>query len=158
MPRVKLNELPDYAFHYKFVLGPRDINYGGHLGNDSLVSIIGTARANMFRSINLGEMDLGDGKAAIIMSDLVVNFKAESFMFDELSVDTHVGEISLTRFRLFHRIKKGDIVVALVETGLTSFDYSSRKITPIPSAFLNALAEKGIKQQNTATAKEITKG
>jgi acyl-CoA thioesterase FadM len=146
MPRIKLNEQREYAFHYTLVLDPRDINYGGHLGNDALVSIVGSARVNMFRSMRLSEMDLGDGKTGIIMSDLAVNYKSEAFMFDELLIDTHVGEISRSSFRLFHRIKKGLIVVALVETGLTTFNYALRKVVPVPETFLKILAERGIQE------------
>jgi acyl-CoA thioester hydrolase len=146
MPRIKLNELGDYAFHYAITLEPRDINYGGHLGNDALVTIVGSARINMFRSMGLSEMDLGDGKTGIIMSDLAVNYKSEAFMFDELMIDTHVGEISRSSFRLFHRMKKGQAIIALVETGLTTFNYASRRIVPVPEAFLKALAEQGVQE------------
>jgi acyl-CoA thioester hydrolase len=146
MPRIKLNELNDYAFNYTVTLGPRDINYGGHLGNDALVSLVGMARVNMLHSLSLSEGDLGDGKTGVIMSDLAVNYKSEAFMFDELMIDTHVGEISRSSFRLFHRLKKGQIVVALAETGLTTFNYVSRKVATIPEAFLKALAEHGIQK------------
>jgi acyl-CoA thioester hydrolase len=146
MPRIKLNELLDYAFHYTMMLEPRDINYGGHLGNDALVSIVGSARVNMFRSMGLSEMDLGDGKTSIIMSDLAVNYKSEAFMFDELMIDTHIGEISRSSFRLFHRLKKGQTVIALAETGLTTFNYASRRVAQIPETFLKALAEQGIQK------------
>jgi acyl-CoA thioester hydrolase len=146
MPRIKLNELSDYAFHYQVTLGPRDINYGGHLGNDALVSLVGMARVNMLHSIGTSEQDLGDGKTGIIMSDLAVNYRSEAFMFDELVIDTHVGEMSRSSFRLFHRLKKGKIVVALAETGLTTFNYVSRKVASIPEAFVKALTEQGIQK------------
>ncbi len=51
MPRAKLTEQPEYEFCYPIMLQPRDINYGGHLGVDSLVSIVGAARAYIFKSI-----------------------------------------------------------------------------------------------------------
>jgi acyl-CoA thioesterase FadM len=144
MPRIKLNEQQEYAFHHTLMLEPRDINYGGHLGNDALVSIVGSARVNMFRSMRFSEMDLGDGETGIIMSDLAVNYRSEAFMFDELMIDTHVGEISRSSFRLFHRIKRDHTVIALAETGITAFNYALRKIMPIPEAFLDILAGHGI--------------
>ncbi len=49
MPRAKLTEQPEYEFCYPIMLQPRDINYGGHLGVDSLVSIVGAARAYIFK-------------------------------------------------------------------------------------------------------------
>jgi len=141
LPHIKLDEQRVYAFHYTIRLQPRDINYSGHLGNDALVSLLGTARANMFGSMGLSEVDLGDGQTGIIISDLVVNFKAEAFIFDELLIDTHIGEFSRNGFRMFHRVTKGQTIVALAETGLTTFNYVSRKVAPVPEKFLKVLAE-----------------
>jgi acyl-CoA thioesterase FadM len=140
MPRIKLVEQKEYAFHCTILLQPRDINYGGHLGNDALVALLGTARVNMLHSMGMSEMYLGDGKTGIIMSDMVINFKAEAFMFDEITIDTHAGELSRNGFRIFHRIKKGQTTIALAETGITAFNYGSRKITPLPETFLKGLA------------------
>ncbi len=139
MPRTRLEELPFYAFSCTITLQPRDINYGGHLGNDSLVSLIGTARARMLHSVGLSEGDLGDGKTGMIMADLTVNFRAEAFMFDELRVDTHVGEMTKTGFRIFHRVKKGDDVIALAETGMVAFDYANRRIGRVTESFTKAV-------------------
>jgi acyl-CoA thioester hydrolase len=139
MPRTKLEAQPSYEFSCTIGLQPRDINYADHLGNDSLVSIIGTARASMFRSMGLREGDLGDGRTGIIMADLTVNFKAEAFMFDELQIDTHVGEMSRTGFRIFHRITKGVTVIAFAETGVVAFDYSKKRIGHVTETLINRL-------------------
>lgn len=137
-----MNEQLSYEFHYTTRLEPRDINYGGHLGNDALVSLAGSARAHLFHSLGLREIDLGDGHTGIIMSDLAVNFREEGFMFDAIVIDTHIGEFGSNRFRLFHRVTKGDIVVALVETGLKTFNYTAREVAPVPEAFLKVLATR----------------
>ncbi len=142
MPRVKLTEQPRYEFSYVMTLQPRDINYGGHLGNDSIVVIANIARVNMLRSMGLSENDLGDGRTGIIMSDLVVNYKAEGFLFDDLTIDTHIDELQPSSFRIFHRISRPDMRIALVETGVVTFDYSNHKIGQVPDAFVKALAAK----------------
>lgn len=141
MSRIKLDEQHNYPFRYPITLQPRDINFGGHLGNDSLVTLLGSARADMFRSLGFHEGNLGDGRTAIIMSDLVVNYRSEAFMFDEITIDTQVGEFRRTGFRIFHRVRKGDTLIALAETGITTFDYVSRKVVPVPEGFLKAVAE-----------------
>lgn len=139
MPRSKLDEQPVYEFSCTVVLQPRDINYGGHLGNDSLVSLLGTARAGMLHAMGLGEENLGDGKTGVIMADLTVTFKSEGFMFDELQIDSHVGEISRTGFRIFHRVRKGKTLVALAEAGMVAFDYSTRKIGQVTETLISTL-------------------
>ncbi len=142
MPRVKLIEQKEYEFHYPVAVQPRDINYGGHLSYDALISLTGTARTYMFRSIGLSEADLGDGKTSILMSDLSVNYLAEGFMFDELQIDTHVGEFTRNSFRLFHRVTRGTTIIALVETGLVAFSKSSGRPVHVPETLLNALRLK----------------
>ena len=139
MPRTKLIEQASYEFHFTTRLQPRDINYGGHLGNDSLVSLLGTARVNALYAMGVSEMDLGDKETGVIMSDLAVNFKAEAFMLDEVVIDTHIGEFSRTGFRMFHRVKRGEVVVALAESGAIAFNYSTRKIAPVPNTFFEML-------------------
>jgi acyl-CoA thioester hydrolase len=139
MPRVKLAEQPVYEFRYAIALQPRDINYGGHLGVDSLVSIVGTARAYIFKSVGLSEGNLGDGRTGIIMTDFVVNLKAEGFMFDNLEVYTHIGELTKNGFRFFHKVTRGATLVAVAEAGFLAFDYTAGKVTRIPETFANAL-------------------
>jgi acyl-CoA thioesterase FadM len=139
MPRTKLTEQPVYESCYPITLQPRDINYGGHLGVDSLVSIVGTARAYIFKSAGLSETNLGDSRTGIIMMDLVVNLKAEGFMFDSLEVYTHIGEFTKNGFRFFHKITRGNSIIALAEMGFLTFDYAARKVTTIPESCIHAL-------------------
>ncbi len=141
MPRIKLEEQPVYEFTFPVTLYPRDINYGGHLGNDSVATLMGSARVHMLHSMGLGENDLGDGKTGFIMSDLIINFKAEAFIFDELMIDTHVGEMRSSGFRLFHRFRKNTTLVALAETGLVGFDHGIKKMSPIPEFFRKRIEE-----------------
>jgi acyl-CoA thioester hydrolase len=139
MPRTKLTAQPVYKFCYPITVQPRDINYGGHLGVDSLVSIIGTARAYIFKSAGLSEGNLGDDRTGIIMTDFLVNLKAEGFMFDNLEVYTHVGELTKNGFRFFHKITRGPSLVALAEAGFLAYDYTAKKVTSVPVKFSNAL-------------------
>jgi acyl-CoA thioester hydrolase len=132
-------EQPVYEFCYPITIQPRDINYGGHLGVDSLVSIVGTARAYIFKSIGLSEGNIGDNRAGIIMTDFVVNLRAEGFMFDNLEVYTHIGELTKKGFRFFHKITRGASLVALVESGFLAYDYTAKKVTSVPEKFSNAL-------------------
>ena len=139
MARVKLSEKPRYEFCYPITLQPRDINYGGHLGVDSLISIIHTARAYIFKSGGISETDLGDGRTGIIMTDVEISLKAEGFMFDNLEVFTHVGELTKKGFRFFHKISRDDSTLALAEMGFLTIDYDTRKVTLVPDACIRAL-------------------
>ncbi len=140
MPRTKLSEQQHYEFRFTIQAQPRDVNMAGHVGYDSLVAMAGTARSNMFRTLGFSEGNLGDGKTGVIMSDLEVNYRAEAFMFDDLVFENHVGEMTRTGFRLFQRVRKETTVIALVESGFATFNYETRKIAPVPEAFVKAVA------------------
>ncbi len=136
MPRLKLQEQPDYEFHYQVTLQVRDLNYGAHLSNDAVVGLLHEARLNLLREMGLSETDLGDGQTGLIMGDLAVNFKAEGFLFDPVRIDSHIDEISRNSFRIFHRMVRGEEVLVLAETGFVTFNYAERRIAPVPEAFV----------------------
>lgn len=120
---------------------PRDINYGGHLGNDAIVTLVGSARAGMYRSMGFSEGDLGDGENGTIMSDLVVNYRAEAFVFDEIRIDSHIGELSTGNFRIFQRMVRNDTLIALAETGIVVFNYGQHRVGRLPDIFAARLKE-----------------
>jgi len=142
VPRIKLFQQKTYEFRSSVSVQPRDVNYGGHLGNDALIALVGTARALVFHALGLSELDLGDGRTGMVMTDLAVNYKTEGYLFDELLIETHVNEITRTGFRFFHRITKGERLVALVDTGFVAFDYAARRVAPVPTAFVKAVADR----------------
>jgi acyl-CoA thioesterase FadM len=139
MARTKLTEQPQYEFCYPITLQPRDINYGGHLGVDSLVSIVAAARAYIFKSIGLSEGNLGNDRAGIIMTDFTVNLKAQGFMFDNLEVYTHIGELTKTGFRFFHKITRESFLIAIAEAGFLAYDYIGNRVTSVPEEFTRQL-------------------
>jgi len=139
MPRIRLKPEPVYEFKYHVILKPRDINYAYHMGNDTLVTLAGEARAGLFKELGFSEGDLGDGQTALIMGDLAVNYKAEGFLYDDLLIESHLGEITRNSMRVFHRITKKGTLVALAETGVLAFDYRKRRIGEIPQVFIERL-------------------
>jgi len=141
MPRVKLIEQHEYEFSFHTTLMPRDINYGGHLGNDAIVSLFGSARASMYHAMGFGEGDLGDGESGTIMADLVVNYRAEAFVFDEIRIDSRIGELGTGNFRIFQRMVRKDTLIALAETGIVVFNYGQRKVGRLPDIFTAKLQE-----------------
>jgi acyl-CoA thioester hydrolase len=79
-----------------------DINYGNHVGNDAFVSIIHEARVQWLKQHNLSELNVGG--AGLIMSDLAIEFKNESFYGDIIEVKLGAGEILRVSFELFYQL------------------------------------------------------
>jgi acyl-CoA thioester hydrolase len=137
MARVKLEVPIQKIFTTEIPVRITDVNYGNHVGNDALVSIIHEARMQWLAANNYTELNIGG--AALIMADLAVEYKAESFYGDNLNVAISIGEITKISFEIFYEItttrNHKKILVANAKTGMVCFDYEVRRVTHIPSAF-----------------------
>lgn len=146
MPRTKLSEQPHYFFKYHTSLKIRDINYGNHLSNDAVVGLIHEARIDMFKKIGCTELELGDGKTGILIADLVVNYKKQGYLGDEIIIHLDIDEIGKKGFRIFYKIERSDDLIVLAENGIVVYDYQAEKIATVPKEFIEALAQ--LKQDN----------
>jgi acyl-CoA thioesterase FadM len=144
MARVKL-KFPSEKSLFTATISVRigDINYGNHVGNDAILSIIHEARMQMLGSVGFTELDVaGD---ALIMADVMIAFKAESFYGDILKVDIYADEITTFTFDLLYRlstIRNGmETDIAHAKTGMVCFDYKERRVvgmnTPLKNFLLN---------------------
>lgn len=142
MARIKI-ELPA-SFNFQTTIAVRitDLNYGGHVGNDAILSIIHEARMQFLKHHGYTEMDLGG--TGVIMNDVAIEFKTEAFYGDQISAMVAAGDISKVSFDLFYKLQKteGDktFVVALAKTGMICYDYSKKKMTPVPEDVRTKLA------------------
>lgn len=138
MARIKI-ELPEKKL-YDIDLAVRisDINYGNHLGNDSLVSILHEARMQWLRSLNFTELTI-DG-SGLIMSDLAVEYKAEAFYGDKLRVSIFVTEPSAVSFDLYYSVlNQNKVLIARAKTGMVCYNYEKRKVVSIPESLKGIL-------------------
>lgn len=141
MPRIKLI-FPKNIIHTLFIpVRIADINYGNHLGNDALVSILHEARVHWLSTLNYSELDI-EGKS-IIMNELAVNYLKEMFWGDVIKIDLSVGDITALGFELFYRMSinknEGTLISAIAKTGLIFFDYTTKKTSSVPSIFLDKI-------------------
>jgi len=135
MPRIKI-EIPEkFIFKTEIPIRITDINYGGHLGNDSLLSIIHEARVRFLKHLDYSESDVeGNG---IIMIDAGVQYKSEGFYGDELLVEIAVNDFTGIGCDFVYRIRNKNILneIALAKTGIVFFNYDKRKTASVPPEF-----------------------
>ena len=137
MPRIKL-ELPEnLVFSTEIPVRITDINYGGHLGNDSILSIVHEARVRLLNKYNYSEKDI-EG-LGIIMTDCAIVYKSESFYGDLLKINIGVKDFYKYGCDIYYQLinKKTEKDVAIVKTGIMFFDYELRKKARVPENFLN---------------------
>ena len=137
MARIKLNIPENKIFSAEIPVRITDINYGNHVGNDAMVSLLHEARMKWLASLNYTELNIEN--AALIMADLAVEYKAESFYGDLLLIDIFIGEINKVSFELFYEIstfrKEKKILISRAKTGLVCFNYEAKKVINIPEKF-----------------------
>ncbi|MGG9960710.1 acyl-CoA thioesterase [Ferruginibacter sp. SUN106] len=141
MARIKL-EMPENTIAVITIpVRITDINYGNHLGNDAFVAIIHEARMQWLYRHGYTELNIeGTG---LILADLVVEFKNESFYGDIIEVSISVGEISKVSFELFYKLSttrdEKNILLAQAKTGMVCYDYAIRKVASIPEKLKSIL-------------------
>lgn len=128
-----------YAFSTQISVRIYDVNYGNHLGNDAIVSIMQEARLQFLKSIGCSELDLFG--ASLIQADTAVVYKSEGFYGDVLSIEVQPNEFTKAGFDLYYRMtNQHQKLVANAKTGMVCFDYNARKIVAVPEKFVNMFA------------------
>ncbi len=143
MARVKIDMPETYRFITQLPIRITDINYGGHLGNDAVVSILQEARMRYLATFGATELKaLG---TALIMADAAIVYKGEGFYGDQLTVEVTADEFSTVGFDLFYRVstfRGGQLtLIAEAKTGMVCFDYEARKVARLPEALKEQLSK-----------------
>jgi acyl-CoA thioester hydrolase len=133
MGRVKLDLPENPVFAAIVPVRITDLNYGGHVGNDALLSILHEARVQFLAKFGFTEHDIG-GKG-IIMSDAVLVYKAEIFYGTTLTIEVGVTDLHAHGADLTYRVLDGEKETARAKTGIVFFDYEKRKIAQMPEEF-----------------------
>ena len=134
MAKLKI-DLPElFAFSTTLKLRITDINYGSHLGNDALLSLLHEARMRFLNSYNCSELDcLGRG---LIMRSIQLEYKAQAVYGDELTFYAAVSELERTGFELlFKVVNQHGTEVARAANGMVFFDYEKGKVCRTPDSF-----------------------
>jgi len=134
MARIKV-ELPEhFVFSTTIPVRITDLNYGKHVGNDTILSMIHEARVQYLQQLGYGELDLAG--VGVIMSDVGIEFKSELFYGDEVIASVAAADLSKISFDLYYKLEKrsGDTtqLVAVAKTGMVCYDYAKKKVAAIP--------------------------
>ena len=135
MPRIKLCLPKKIDFETNLKLRIYDMNYGAHMGNDSVLSLVHESRVRFLRSLKLKERDFyGFG---LLMADSAIVYKKQGFYGDRLKIQISVSELYNCGFELFYLITNFDSneEVARVTTGMVCYNHKDNKIMSLPKEF-----------------------
>jgi acyl-CoA thioester hydrolase len=141
MARITIDLPSKFIFKVEIPVRVTDINYGGHVGNDSILSIIHEARIQFYRHLGFQSELRFEGAIGQIISDAALVYKSESFLGDVLIVQIAVAEFNKYGFDMIYVItnKNSTKEVARAKTGIVCFDYHRKKVASIPEVLLHKL-------------------
>lgn len=117
-----------------------DINYGNHLGHDSLISFFHEARVRLFKKAGFTELNIQG--LSILVKSLAVDYINEAFHADKLMIHIGIGAISKTSIELLYQATNCDTnkAIAKAVTQIVFYDLNKSKVAKIPQDFLSHLA------------------
>ncbi|OQX22988.1 MAG: thioesterase [Desulfobacteraceae bacterium IS3] len=137
MARVKLNLPEHFEFSTEIPVRISDINYGGHLGNDAVLSLIHEARLRFFKKYGFTELDIAG--VGLVLTDAVIVYKSEGFHGDILQIEVTRDDFNKYGCDFFYRLTNKDTgnEIAVAKTGIVFFDREKKKVAEVPEKFRN---------------------
>ena|ERR1700676_2713052 len=144
MARIKIDLPESFSFSTSLVVRITDLNYGGHVGNDTVLSFIHEARFRYLQSLGYSELNLNG--VGLIMADAALVFKNEMYYGDVIEISIQAVEFSRVGFDLIYKMEKKPadqpVVVAVAKTAMVCFDYKLKKVVSLPEKAVLSLKRK----------------
>ena len=134
MERIRVNLPQQFTFSTIIKVRITDLNYGGHVGNDSFLSFVHEARQQFLNHFGYTELDVEN--VSLIMADAALEFKKELSYQDEVKISVSATGFDKYGFDIFYKLEviiDGDFVLAgKAKTGMMCYDYNRKKLMAVP--------------------------
>lgn len=140
MARIQIRLPEQFAYATAITLYQSHMNYGGHLDNALLLTVVSEARVRFFKSLGYTELDV-EG-LGIMVADAALQYRSEAFQGEVMVVQMAAADLSSKGFDMVWRMSEqsSQREVARGKTGIVFYDYTLRKIAAMPARFLETLA------------------
>jgi acyl-CoA thioester hydrolase len=141
MPRVEIAFPGTAVFTTELPIRIDDLNYGGHLAHDAVLTLAHEARLRFLVARGFAsELDVGG--PGLMVVDAAVVYRAEGLYGMTLRIELGVAEVRTRSFELVYRLTDAGTgrEIALARTGLVTFDYAARRVVSLPEPLRAALA------------------
>jgi acyl-CoA thioester hydrolase len=136
MERIKI-KFPEH-FNFSTIIKIRitDLNVGGHVGNDTFLSLMHEARHEFLKHHGYEELSFeGNG---LIMTDAAIEYKKELEQGDDVKIFVVADGFDKYGFDLFYKMEvitpAENILAAKAKTGMLCFDYTNKKLSSLPDS------------------------
>lgn len=140
MPRIKV-ELPErFIFETRLPIRAQHVNRAGHVDNAQMVVLISNAREAFF--VGLGYTHIEVEGVGTVITDAAFQYISEAFEGETLVFRFAVNDFNKYGGDIVCQVSEHDSgrEVARAKLGFVFFDYTTRKVAPIPPRFLERLA------------------
>lgn len=136
MARIHIDLPEQFSFSTEIQIYINHINYGNHLDNSALLSLVSEARVRFFKDLGYTELDV-EG-CGIIVADAAIQYKSEAFHGEVMAFEMTANDFNKYGCDLVWRItdQVSGREVARGKHGILFFDYSVRKVALVPPAFV----------------------
>ena len=141
MTRIKIDLPETYLFSTEIPVRITDLNYGNHLGNDAILSLLHEARVRFLAHYGWTEKNVVGVR--IIMADCAIRYRGEGYYGDVLVIEVTVQDFSRVGCDLVYRVteKSSSRPIADAKTGIVFYDYERKKTVSVPTAFSQQFEE-----------------
>lgn len=121
-----------------------DVNYGGHVGNDAILSLIHEVRMQFLGKYGYSEMNV-EG-LGLIMARVGIEYRSQLFYGDTVIASAIATEFGSKGFDIYYHLQKNENgklqTVAKAFTSMMCFDYASNKIAGLPSVVVEKMSKQ----------------
>lgn len=141
MSRITIDLPEAFLFSAELPVRASDLNYGNHVGHDSILTLMQEARIMFYRQLGFKNELSFEGPVGQVIADAALVYKSESFLGDILICQIAAADFNKYGFDLLYLItnKVTGKEVARGKTGIVCFDYEKRKIASVPEILLSKL-------------------
>lgn len=143
--KIKITNDGKKIYTHPSIVRVNDLNYGNHVGHQTVYEYCHDARVEYFASIgkelNLTINEMEFGNQGLIMSQSAANYLAEMKYGMELDIEVYLESAQQHYFDLSYCIvyRQDQSELAKVLTTMVCFDYEKRKVVPMQTEIFQHL-------------------
>lgn len=143
MPRIQYSLPEHFVFSTDLPIYTSHINWGGHLDNAQLLTLVSEARARFFQWLGYSEGQIEH--CSIVVGDMLVQYKSEAFHGETMVVQMAATDFNRYGFDLAFQMsdQASGREVARGKQGIVFIDLVEKKVASLPEAFRERLAARG---------------
>ncbi|HEV2212128.1 MAG TPA: thioesterase family protein, partial [Gammaproteobacteria bacterium] len=131
MSRLTIDLPASFPYSTELEVRVSDLNYGNHLGNDAVLSLVHEARRRFLAA--RGVEEIGADGLGFVVADAAVVYRAQAFYGERLRIEVAAGDFQSRGCVFYFRVAQADgRTVAEARTGLVCFDFKAQKTVVMP--------------------------